>query len=149
MAGFTATPRVEGTGIPQFFAMKRCLRFLILACGIAGVFWWLFADTLRRYGVGHVSQPLRISFWGDYRPYLMWKEMLDTFRATYPEIPLKAEYITDRYDEQSPPIAPQRPPSPMALDGVLSADAVCPVHRLPLPPPAVHERLGQVAHGGL
>ena len=78
----------------------KSARLLVLACVLTAIGWWLFADTVRRYGLGGADQSLRISFWGDYRPYLMWREMLDTFRATYPDIPLKAEYITDRYESK-------------------------------------------------
>ena len=30
----------------------------------------------------------------------MWQEMLATFREKYPKIPVKAEYITDRYESK-------------------------------------------------
>ena len=39
---------------------------------IAAVAWWLFADTVRHHGIGRGA--LRISYWGDYVPYLMWQE---------------------------------------------------------------------------
>ena len=73
---------------------------MILACGVAGVAYWLFADTFRHYGVGRESGTLRISFWGDYRPYLMWQEMLTIFREKNPDIPLEEVYITDRYESK-------------------------------------------------
>ncbi len=77
-------------------SVKKVLQILVLsACGTA-VAWWLFADTVRHH-LGR-SDHLRISFWGGYHEYEMWKEILAAFEERYPGIQVKPEYITDRYD---------------------------------------------------
>lgn len=78
-------------------AAQRIIRAvtIILACGLAS--YWLFKDTVRHYGIGKETPPLRISFWGDVMPYQMWQEMLASFRQRHPRIAVQAEYITDRY----------------------------------------------------
>lgn len=88
---------------------------IILACGLAS--YWLFKDTVRHYGIGKETPPLRISFWGDVAPYQMWQEMLASFRQRHPQVAVQAEYITDRYADkiQQLPVAgaePQRHAAP-------------------------------------
>ena len=74
------------------------IRWLSALAATAGVAYWLFGDTVRHYRADGAAGPLRVSFWGGYEEYKMWKEMLVSFRQAHPEIPVKAEYITDRYE---------------------------------------------------
>lgn len=60
---------------------------------------WLFADTYNHY-YGQKENALRVSYWGSYREHEMWKEIAAAFHKQYPGIPLKREYITDRYEEK-------------------------------------------------
>ncbi|HPD14060.1 MAG TPA: sugar ABC transporter substrate-binding protein [Planctomycetota bacterium] len=70
-----------------------------LAVFVLGSCVWLFADTYSHY-YGQKEAALRVSYWGSYREHEMWKEIAAAFRERYPEIPLKREYITDRYEEK-------------------------------------------------
>jgi len=84
------------------FEARAAVRALGWACFAAfalGSGVWLFGDTYRYY-YGQKEDALRISYWGSYREHEMWKEIVAAFRRRYPEIPLKREYITDRYEEK-------------------------------------------------
>ena len=80
--------------------MVRMLRIVLFAVVLAAVGWWLFADTVRHHGIGREKRALRISYWGDYVPYLMWQEMFETFEAEHPDILIEQLYITDRYESK-------------------------------------------------
>lgn len=61
--------------------------------------WWLFADTVRRH-LGTVEAPLRISFWGEWREYEMWTEILARFERER-GIAVKGEYLPGgRYEQK-------------------------------------------------
>ena len=59
--------------------MTRMLRLALFASIFAAIAWWLFRDTVRHHGIGSEKSAVRISYWGDYIPYLMWQEMFGTF----------------------------------------------------------------------
>jgi len=64
---------------------------MLALAGAAG--WWLFADTVRYYSQTDESGPLRVSFWGDFQEYEMWKEFRAAWEAKHPDIPIKYEYV--------------------------------------------------------
>jgi len=60
---------------------------------------WMFRDTHAHY-FAQKEACLRLSYWGSYREHEMWKEIVAAFCERYPHIPVKREYITDRYEEK-------------------------------------------------
>ncbi len=74
------------------------LRLALFASIFAAIAWWLFRDTVRHHGIGSEKSAVRISYWGDYIPYLMWQEMFGTFEEAHPDITVEQLYITDRYE---------------------------------------------------
>ena len=69
------------------------LKLLLAACVAAGVGWWLFADTVRYHSRTDESGPLRVSFWGDFVEYRMWRAFLADWQGKHPDLPVKLEYI--------------------------------------------------------
>ena len=81
--------------------LRRATRALLWAAGgtfLAGALVWMFRDTYGHY-VADKAACLRVSYWGSYREHEMWEEIIDAFEKQYPDIPVKREYITDRYQE--------------------------------------------------
>ena len=76
----------------------RILGVLVLAVGVAAGGYWLGSDTVRYHLAADTSGPLRVSFWGSYQEFGMWKRMLASFREKHPDIPVKMEYVTTRYE---------------------------------------------------
>jgi len=64
-----------------------------------GALFWMFRDTYA-YHFTQKESYLRISYWGSYQEHQMWDEILAAFRRRYPHIPIRPEYITDRYEEK-------------------------------------------------
>jgi len=64
-----------------------------------GALFWMFEDTYAHY-FGVKENCLRISYWGSYREHEMWKEIVRKFEKKYPDIQVKQEYITDRYEDK-------------------------------------------------
>ena len=63
----------------------------------AGVFlYWLFADTVRRYGLIKDDQPLVVAHWGGYIDYRMWQEIFEAFRLKYPELEFESRHMPAR-----------------------------------------------------
>jgi len=77
----------------------KALGITALVAFVAGAGIWLFADTIN-YWYGAKEDALRLSYWGSYREHDMWKEIIAAFRAKHPDIPIKQEYITDRYEDK-------------------------------------------------
>ncbi|MEW6358259.1 MAG: sugar ABC transporter substrate-binding protein [Planctomycetota bacterium] len=76
--------------------MLRASFVMLLAVALG---YWMFADTVRHHMPADESAPLRVSFWGGYEEYRMWKEMLASFAKAYPHIPVKTEYLVGvRYE---------------------------------------------------
>lgn len=78
---------------------SRALGFTAFGAFATGALVWMFTDTWAYY-FAQKEACLRISYWGSYREHEMWKEIVAAFQQRYPEIPLKREYITDRYEEK-------------------------------------------------
>lgn len=78
----------------------RTLSVLLVCAVIVAVCYWMFADTIRHHTGGTGKGPLRVSFWGGYEQYRMWKEMLASFRQKHPDIEVKAEYIISQYPDK-------------------------------------------------
>lgn len=76
------------------------MRAAAAVCVAAGLAYWMLADTFRRYSPAAEDHPLRVSFWGPYEEFEMWKEMLANFRAGHPDVPVKMEYFPSRYDQK-------------------------------------------------
>jgi len=74
----------------------RLIRVFLITLVAGSVSWWLFSDTYRRYA--GVSPELRLSHWGSYQEFEMWQEIIAGFEKKYPDIHVKQEYITDRYE---------------------------------------------------
>jgi multiple sugar transport system substrate-binding protein len=70
----------------------------IVVCISAG--WWLFSDTYAKYATTDRTSDLRVAFWGDYREFVMWQEILAAFEGVHPGTSVRIEYITDRYDQK-------------------------------------------------
>ena len=79
--------------------VSRALGWAAFAAFGAGALVWMFADTWAYY-FAQKEASLRISYWGSYREHEMWKEIVAAFRERHPGIPVKREYITDRYEEK-------------------------------------------------
>jgi len=80
--------------------LGRLARAAGAVCLAAAAGWWLFADTVERYAPSVSARPLRVSFWGPFQEFRMWKEMLAHFRRKHPDIPVRPEYFPSRYDQK-------------------------------------------------
>ncbi|HIG47210.1 MAG TPA: sugar ABC transporter substrate-binding protein [candidate division Zixibacteria bacterium] len=80
--------------------LERIGRYALWIGVFATVGWWLFSDTYAKYAVSNAASDLRVAFWGDYREFIMWQEILTDFERLHPEISVHIEYITDRYDQK-------------------------------------------------
>ncbi len=78
---------------------SRALAGAAFAAFFGSALVWMFSDTYGYYVTGKTDH-LRLSHWGSYREHEMWKEILAAFRERYPEIPVHAEYVTDRYEDK-------------------------------------------------
>lgn len=78
----------------------RMLRKAVALLIAVGIGWWLFADTWRAHRPASGLGPLRISFWGAYEEFLMWKELGAAFTRAHPDIPIKLDYIPGRYEDK-------------------------------------------------
>jgi len=81
------------------FRAARALGLAAFAAFALGAALWMFRDTYAYY-FAHKEECLRLSYWGSYREHEMWKEIIAAFRKLNPNIPVKGEYITDRYEEK-------------------------------------------------
>jgi len=77
----------------------RALGWTAFAAFALGAACWTFRDTYAYYFT-QKEACLRIAYWGSYREHEMWKEIVAAFQRRYPDIPVKREYITDRYEEK-------------------------------------------------
>jgi len=73
------------------------LGWVAFAAFAAGALTWMLRDTYAHH-YAHKEHALRLSYWGSYREHEMWKEIVAAFRRRHPDIPVKQEYITDRYE---------------------------------------------------
>ena len=91
----------------------RLLRAAAIVCIVAAVSYWLFADTVRKNAhllpaalrgrlAPAADEPLRISFWGPFEEFEMWKEMVGNFRRDHPDIPVRMEYFPHAYERKIP-----------------------------------------------
>ncbi len=78
-------------------AAARRIGAAAFALFLLGSFAWMFGDTYAYY-YGRKEDRLRLSYWGSYREHQMWQAIIDAFHQRYPDIPVKQEYITDRYE---------------------------------------------------
>lgn len=76
------------------------IRTALLTCFATGAAFWLFSDTISHYMPTDRTTPLRVSFWGPYEEFEMWKEMLAAFQAKHPGIEVRAEYVPSRYEQK-------------------------------------------------
>ncbi len=76
------------------------LRIVVALLATAAVGYWLFADTARYHLTTETDAPLRLSFWGSYQEYEMWKRILADFRELHPDIPVRIEFIPTRYEDK-------------------------------------------------
>jgi multiple sugar transport system substrate-binding protein len=76
------------------------VRAVLIVCLVAAAGWWLFADTVGKYVPSVAARPLRVSFWGPFQEFRMWKEMLANFRRRHPGIAVKMEYFPSRYQQK-------------------------------------------------
>jgi len=75
------------------------LRSLLCFCLAGAIGYWLFSDTVRHHLATDEAAALRVSFWGSYEEYQMWKELLAAFHEKFPAIRVKAEYLVGvRYE---------------------------------------------------
>ncbi len=77
----------------------RKLGWLGFALFIAAALGWMFGDTYAYY-YGQKRDELRVSYWGSYREHEMWGDLVAAFARVHPEIQVKREYITTRYEEK-------------------------------------------------
>jgi len=75
-------------------------RALLLVGLVAAAGYWLFADTVRKYAPSVGRRPLRVSFWGPFQEFRMWKTMLANFRRRHPDVPVRMEYFPSRYEQK-------------------------------------------------
>ena len=66
---------------------------------MAGAVVWTFGDTYAYYFAAK-QEDLRVSYWGSYREHEMWGEIFAAFEQRYPDISVRGEYITTRYEEK-------------------------------------------------
>ena len=85
---------------PSAGGLGRGLRAAAVVCLVAAASYWLFADTIARYAPSVSARPLRVSFWGAFQEFRMWKRMLANFRRRHPGIPVRTEYFPSRYDQK-------------------------------------------------
>jgi|TARA_B100000809_G_scaffold239440_1_gene260994 multiple sugar transport system substrate-binding protein len=83
----------------EFDRAAHALGLFAAVCFAVGSLLWLFGDTYSHH-FADKDRELRISYWGSYREHQMWGEILDGFSQTYPDIPVRGEYITTRYEEK-------------------------------------------------
>jgi len=79
--------------------LSRHLCWVTFAAFLAGALVWMFGDTYAHH-FAEKEQELRVSYWGSYREHEMWKAIVAAFGEQYPDIPVRREYITDRYEEK-------------------------------------------------
>jgi multiple sugar transport system substrate-binding protein len=70
-------------------------RILVIVVVMSGA-WWMFGD-LAGLTLGEQRRPLRLSFWGRFEEYDMWKEVTAAFEE-HSGISVKLEYIPTRYE---------------------------------------------------
>ncbi len=81
--------------------MTLLIRVSILVVFAGALLYWLFADTLSRYGQIKDEQPLVVALWGGYIEYQMWQEILEAFRLKHPEIEFESRHMPSaRYHEK-------------------------------------------------
>lgn len=93
LAGRAVARRVEADAAARWLAW---LAFLAFA---AGSLTWALRDTYAYY-YGAKDESLRLSYWGSYREHEMWAEIVAAFEDRHPEISVRREYITTRYEEK-------------------------------------------------
>ena len=79
--------------------MGRKLGWLGFALFIVAALVWMFGNTYAYY-YGQKRDELRVSYWGSYREHEMWGDLVAAFARVHPEIQVKREYITTRYEEK-------------------------------------------------
>ena len=78
----------------------QTLRLLLILCVVAGVLYWMFSDTARRYSATGKGIPLRMSIYGGYEQYQMWREILDGFEKKT-HVRVRLEYLPgSRYESK-------------------------------------------------
>lgn len=77
----------------------RLLGWIAFVCFVAAGLTWMLRDTYAYYYTDK-EEGLRVSYWGSYREHEMWQEIVAAFTERYPDIPVRREYITTRYDEK-------------------------------------------------
>ena len=77
----------------------RACNGLAVAGFALGAVLWLFGDTWAYY-FADKDRELRISYWGSYREHEMWEEIVAAFARAHPDVPVRREYITTRYEEK-------------------------------------------------
>jgi multiple sugar transport system substrate-binding protein len=79
----------------------RILATVLVVCAAAAAAgYWMVSDTVRFYSPSAEAHPLRVSFWGPYEEFEMWKEMLANFRREHPDVSVKMEYFPSRYEQK-------------------------------------------------
>ncbi len=81
--------------------MAYLIRIIAIALIVGAFFYWLFADTFRRYGKTAKDQPLVVAHWGDHIDYQMWSEIFEAFSQKYPEIKFERRHLpASRYHQK-------------------------------------------------
>ena len=81
--------------------MAYLIRIIAIALSVGAFFYWLFADTFRRYGKTAKDQPLVVAHWGDHIDYQMWSEIFEAFSQKYPEIKFERRHLpASRYHQK-------------------------------------------------
>ncbi len=63
----------------------------LAACAVG---YWLFADTVRHYGVGEAPSPeIRFSYWGGVDDHAMWGRITSAFEARHPGLRVRREWL--------------------------------------------------------
>ena len=81
-------------------SLWRVIRVALVVCIVAAVGYWMLADTMARYMPSVSARPLRVSFWGPFQEFRMWKRMIANFRLRHPGIDVRMEYFPSRYDQK-------------------------------------------------
>jgi multiple sugar transport system substrate-binding protein len=78
----------------------RAVHVVVVLGLAAAAGYWLLGDTFGKYAPSAGARPLRVSFWGPFEEFRMWKEMLANFRRRHPDVPVRMEYFPSRYDQK-------------------------------------------------
>ena len=75
------------------------VKFVLVGYVLVSILMTVFRPTVARPPRPDVAE-IRVSFWGSYEEWGMWREIVDLFHKKNPDVWVKLNYIPDGYDDK-------------------------------------------------